>query len=77
MEYFAIKLLEKMKEKGITQKKLYQELNIGKNQIHYWVKNKAEPDLETLKRLAIYLETTSDYLIGLENEDGIKANLSE
>jgi transcriptional regulator with XRE-family HTH domain len=45
---------------------------MSKNQIHYWIKNKAEPDLETLKKIALYFNVTTDYLLGLENEDGTK-----
>jgi transcriptional regulator with XRE-family HTH domain len=72
MKQFSIKLQELLNEKDQTQKKICEDLNLSKNQIHYWIKDKAEPNLETLTILAHYFEKSTDYLLGLENEDGTK-----
>lgn len=72
MQYFSDILRNLLKEKGITQKELYPKLGISKNQLHYWIKNKAEPDLEILVKIAQYFDVTTDYLLGLEDEFGNK-----
>jgi len=72
MEYFSNILSSLLAEKALTQQELCKKLNFSKNQMHYWVKNKAEPDLESLVKLARYFDVTVDYLLGLEDEFGNK-----
>jgi len=72
MKYFSDCLAKLIKDKGITQKELYTELNLGRNQLHFWVIGKAEPDLESLKKIAQYFDVTIDFLLGLEDEFGGK-----
>jgi len=63
---FSQILSELLQEKGLMQKDLSVALNVSKNQVHYWIKAKAEPDLETLTRIALYFGVSTDYLLGLE-----------
>ena len=68
------KLKEQREIKGISQKKAAEELNISITCYAGYEQNYRDPDLEMLKKLSIFYNTSSDYLIGLENEDGTKIN---
>ncbi|MDR3292591.1 MAG: helix-turn-helix domain-containing protein, partial [Clostridiales bacterium] len=37
-----------------------------------WENGDNEPDIKTIKQLAIFFNVTADYLIGLENDDGTR-----
>jgi len=52
-----------LEEKGITQKQLANELNIAANTLGNYFRGTREPDFETLKLLAGYFETSTDYLL--------------
>lgn len=72
MDIFVLRLCQLIEESGLTQKEIYEKLNLSKNQLHYWKKGKAEPDLEQLKLLCNFFDVTADYLLGLEDEFGNK-----
>jgi len=61
---FSKRLSALLKEEGILQKDLCSKLNLSKNQVHYWIKDKAEPDLQTLIRIADFFDVSIDYLVG-------------
>jgi len=63
---------ELRKEKQIAQEKLAKELEVSNAAISYWETGKREPTLQMLKKIAVYFDVTTDYLVGLENEDGSK-----
>ena len=69
-----MKLKDLRMAKGISQEKLAQYCSVSRSTVAMWEINKAQPDIETLKKLAEYFETSIDYLIGrtdytdLENE---------
>ncbi|GHV03744.1 hypothetical protein FACS1894211_16520 [Clostridia bacterium] len=60
-------------ERNLGQKELAQVLNTSKQNISRWENGYFEPDQETTVRLALFFDVTTDYLFGLENEDGSKA----
>jgi len=66
MERFAKNLETLIKEKGMTQKGFAKNFGVSKNQVHYWIKGKAEPDLEMLTRIARYFEVSTDYLLDID-----------
>ena len=51
------------KIKNITQKKLYQEINIT-NQFAGNLKKGKKPNIETIEKIADYFNVSIDYLIG-------------
>ena len=51
-------------EKGISQQKLADMLNISQQAIFKYEKTSNEPDIDTLIKLADIFEVTVDYLIG-------------
>ena len=56
------KLLE---QDGITQKQLANDLNISTTTLNGYVKNRRQPDANTVIRLASYFNTTTDFIYGL------------
>lgn len=56
------KLLE---QDGITQKQLAKDLNISTTTLNGYVKNRRQPDANTVIRLASYFHTTTDFIYGL------------
>jgi transcriptional regulator with XRE-family HTH domain len=56
------------KLKGLTQKELANKLNKAKSTVSGYEINNSEPDTNTLVKMALLLETTTDYLLGLADE---------
>ena len=52
-----------LEERDITQKQLADILNVGASTLSNYIQNTREPDYETLKRLAIYFDVSTDYLL--------------
>lgn len=59
-------------EKGLTQSELAAKISSTQKQISKWEIGFLEPNIEAIKKLAIFFDVTSDYLIGLENDAGVK-----
>lgn len=62
---FGKKLKELRKEKGISQKELGEFLNVCNQAVSFWETGSREPDLDTLRDIAKYFDTSIDYLLGL------------
>ncbi len=60
-----LKLLRK--EKTISQSKLAKEIKTSQQNICRYENGLYEPDIQTLKLLANYFETSIDYLVGNTN----------
>ena len=65
------KLPERLKElradKGLTQGKLADQLQIHRVTYQYWEKGKSQPDIDKLLLLADFYKVSTDYLIGRYN----------
>lgn len=59
-------------EKGILQKELAKEINVARNTVTQYEKNLARPSYEVLVAIAKYFNVSTDYLLGLEDDAGIK-----
>ena len=64
-------------EKGFNQKEFASALGITPTRLNYWEKNKREPDVEMLKKIASILEVSTDELIGLPSVPPSKEDLGE
>jgi transcriptional regulator with XRE-family HTH domain len=73
MEIFGKRIKELRQERNLGQKELARILSTSKQNLSRWEKGYFEPDQETTVRLARFFDVTTDYLFGLENEDGSKA----
>ena len=65
---FGKKLRELRKEKGLSQKDLGELLNVCNQAVSFWETGSREPDLDTLRDIAKYFDTSVDYLLGREIE---------
>lgn len=61
------RLLELREEMQISQQKLAEQIGIFQQSIHRYEHGLNEPDIETLKNIANFFNTSVDYLI--ENTD--------
>ena len=60
------------KERGMTQRDVYELLNISANGYASWEQGRTEPDINTIKKLCKIFDVSADYLLGLEDESGGK-----
>ena len=65
-----------LSENKITQKELAKKLNIAPTTLNGYISNKRQPDLETVKKIAISLGVTTDYLLDCD-DGGINLSAKE
>lgn len=63
---FGERLIKAREKKGYKQNQLADLLGITATRLNYWEKDKREPDVLMIKKLALLLEVTCDWLIGNE-----------
>mgnify|MGYP001394722079 FL=1 len=68
MKDFSEVLRELRKEKGLTQKKLAEELGLTERSIRHYEARTHRPDIDILIRIARYFDVSLDYLAGLKDE---------
>lgn len=56
------------KERGMTQKDVYELLKISPNGYASWEQGRTEPDIKSIKKLCKIFDVSADYLLGLEDE---------
>ena len=59
-------ILEKRKEKNMTQEQLSEKLGVARQTVSKWETGETVPDLDSLKKLAILLEFSIDEVLGVE-----------
>lgn len=72
MEIFTERLNKLIKENKTTMYRIAKEIKCSKSQVTYWCNGTSEPKITYLKKLSIYFNVPSDYLLGLEDETGTK-----
>ena len=63
---FNNKLKEILKNKKITQTKLLSDLKLSNSNSNSWHKQDLNPRMDTIVKLANYLNVSIDYLVGIE-----------
>ena len=63
-----IRLKDLREDKDLCQKDLSKILNISQTNYSKYELEKINIPIETLRKLAIYFETSTDYILGLTNE---------
>ena len=64
---FGLRLKKLRDAKGLSQKELAQKLRVSKGTVYRYENNTQSPSLENAAKLALLLDTSLDYLAGLEN----------
>lgn len=70
---FSKRLKELREGKNLSMQDLAVIIKVSNAAISNWENEINEPKISYLVALARYFEVSSDYLLGLENEDGTKA----
>ncbi len=55
---------------GISQQQLAQACGISQQSVNKYENHNVEPDISTLIAMADFFDTTIDFLVGKENENG-------
>lgn len=66
------KIIELRNERHLTQKQLAEKLEIGQSTVSEWECGVYEPTADAIRRLALFFEVSSDFLLNLEDEFGFK-----
>ncbi len=66
MENLGETIKELRIEKGLTQPELAKLVGVSKGMISIWENNVNEPKASFIKRLAVALEVSADYLLDIE-----------
>lgn len=66
---FSTRLKLLRKQEQLTQKELAKQIGIKQNSYSDWETGKNEPSLENLVKLAKILDTTIDFLLGVDREE--------
>ena len=65
----GLRIATVLQRKGMTQKELAQRIGVTEAVISRYISGDREPKPETLASIATALHTTSDFLLGIENEE--------
>lgn len=66
---FGQRLLNQLQKQGITQKELADRVNTTEATLSRYVSGGREPKADMLANIATALHTTSDFLLGIEQND--------
>lgn len=65
MEFREI-LEEFLIEKGLTQTAFAERIGVKQSQVSEWLKGKAKPGYDILKRMALAFNISADYFLGIK-----------
>lgn len=65
----GLRIAETLRKRGITQKDLAVQIGVAADVMSRYISGGREPKPDTLANIATALHTTSDFLLGIENED--------
>ena len=68
-EQLGIRIRESLKKLNMTQKDLAKRIGVAEPVISRYIAGERDPKAEVLANIATALHTTSDYLLGIENEE--------
>ena len=69
MKVFGERVKQTLKEAGITQKQMAEQLNVQTSTLCEWLNDHNEPPMQTIVDIALFLEVSTDYLLGIKEYD--------
>jgi len=75
MNMLSQRLKELRTERDLTQKELADLIGTNNSSVCDWERGRTEPNLDVLVKLSAYFSVSTDYLLGLEDEEGNKITL--
>lgn len=67
MKVFGERVKQELKIQGKMQKDLCEYLNVKKTTLSAWLNDINEPPMQSIADIAIFLDVSTDYLLGLED----------
>jgi transcriptional regulator with XRE-family HTH domain len=61
------RLLDLRKDRGLTQKQVAANLSVSKHTIANYETERTSPNIEMLRALSLFYNTSADYLVGVTN----------
>ncbi len=53
--------------KNLTQTSFAKAIDVKQSQVSEWLKGKAKPSYDTLKKMSVAFDVSADYFLGLKN----------
>ena len=69
MKIFGERVKQTLKEMGITQRVLAERLQVQTSTLCEWLNDHNEPSMQMLVEIALALEVSTDFLLGLTDYD--------
>ena len=69
MKIFGERVKQTLKESGWTQKKLAEFLRVQTSTLCEWLNDHNEPPMQTIVDIALALEVSTDFLLGIKEYD--------
>ena len=69
MKIFGERVKQTLKEIGWTQKMLAEKLQVQTSTLCEWLNDHNEPPMQTIVEIAVILEVSSDFLLGIKEYD--------
>ncbi len=69
---FAVRLTELLKENNISKRTLAKKIGVSAMSVSDWTNGNVQPTAENIYNIAVFLDISADYLLGLEDEFGAK-----
>lgn len=63
------RISSELSKKGISQKQLAERINLSESIVSRYISGEREPKANVLANIATALNTTSDYLLGIEEDE--------
>ena len=67
MKKLGEKIKELRTERGLSQKQLADKIGVATNTVSQYESGKSKTSIDILANLAVELDTTTDFLLGLEH----------
>ncbi len=67
MKVFGERVKQALKEAGITQKQMARQLNVQTSTLCEWLNDHNEPPMQMIVDIAVFLEVSTDYLLGIKD----------
>lgn len=67
MEFIGDKIRRLREDKELLQNQVNSSFNVRESTWSQYENNKRTPDVETLKKIAMYFSVSTDYLLGITN----------
>ena len=64
---FHSRLAATRKDRGLNQKELAVGIGMTQGAVSRWENGEQLPDIESLRKLCLFLDVSADYLIGLKD----------